>query len=150
MGVETVFRGNADAIMIDANHLYVREKFLIPWAEYSMHRERIEGYRYVEVTPLSVYRHRVGYYTSLFGSLHRNEGHRPIVSNGHSLELPQNIIEFLRLKPDSAIVLIANINCFALWEKGEHEKFFSRMTPADVIALAKEIAAVEMTDTKIA
>lgn len=128
MGLNIIVRGKADGTISDYKYLYVREKFLIPWAEYQMLSERIEGYRYVEITPTMVYPDRISYYIARRTHIKDNRGDKPLMSNGHSLELPDIIMKHLELTQDSKMILIANVGCFDLWEIHEHDRFLSSIT----------------------
>lgn len=143
MGLDVLFRGIVYATMSEDNHLYVREKFLIPWTEYQMRPERIEGYRYVEVRPTIVYPSRVSYYLAMHHAHSKNNGEgKPLMSNGHSLELPANMIQYLGLQQDSKSILIANIDCFALWERSEFDRHFTSITREELEALEEELQLI--------
>lgn len=132
MGLDVIFRGNADATMSEDNHLYVHERFLIPWAEYQMHPERSVGYRYVEVRPTKVYTSRSSYYLARRDYRNNNREDKPLMSNGHSLELPDSVMRYLGLHQDSKMILIANLECFDLWERSEFDRHFFSITREDL------------------
>ena len=135
MGIDIIFHGNGDA-KISYGIMQVPEEFPIPSGKYNMYRCHIDEYRFVEIKPQRLFPDEFAYQFAamLRARTGERESNTILIGSEQKIPLPDYIRNYLKLDSNAVAFLIANINCFNLWNRQDFDRHFSETTKEEIEA----------------